>query len=104
MAERNERGSIARLKGGQRGTPGRAKMIEPFAGHAIAHVERQDQVDRNLLEADEIHWLPYAVIEHLEVSGRQPLERHAAFADQDIDGAPPRPCSRRRAVANAQRG
>ena len=52
---------------------------------AVAHVERQDDVERDLLEAGVIDLLRHAVVEQLEVSGLEAEHRAAVVRDQHVD-------------------
>ena len=69
MAEGDERRLIVLLQRREHARAGAAQLIQPFAGHAVAHVERQDDVQRNLLEADQIDLLRHAVVEHSKSAG-----------------------------------
>src|SRR5262249_2471930 len=57
-----------------------AQLLETIAADALAHVEREHHVQRNLLEADEIDLLRHAVIEHFEVARLETSERGTSVA------------------------
>ena len=60
-------------------------MIQPLARHALAHIEREDDVQRNLLVADEVHLLRDVVVENLEIAARQSENRRALLGNQHVD-------------------
>ena len=85
MAEGDERGLIRRLQRAQHGAAGRLQPIETVARDAVAHVEREDRIERNLLEADEIDLLRHAVVDHLEIRSREAAHRLSLIGDEHID-------------------
>ncbi len=55
-----------------------------FAADALAHVERQHDVERNLLEADEVDLLRHAIVQHFEVGRLEADDRFVAIGDEDV--------------------
>jgi hypothetical protein len=84
VAERDERRTIARPQAIEHAAAGGLQVAQPQTLEARAHVEREHHVERNLFEAGEIDRLPDAVVEHLEVGGRQPLQRLAVAGDEHV--------------------
>ncbi len=60
-------------------------MTEPQSLKARTHIEREHDIQRNLLEAGEIDFLPDTVVEDLEIGRSQPLDRTPALGDQHVD-------------------
>ena len=85
MTERHQRGLIGFLQPAENGAARAPQVVEPLARDAVAHVEAENHVERNLLEADEIDLLRHAVVEDLEVGGFQAGDRLAFVGDEDVD-------------------
>jgi hypothetical protein len=50
----------------------------------VAHIEREDQIERNRTEADEINLLGHAVVQYLEIGRPEPTHRLPLVGDQDV--------------------
>jgi hypothetical protein len=50
----------------------------------VAHIEREDQIERNRTEADEIDLLGHAVVQYLEIGRPEPAHRLPLVGDQDV--------------------
>ena len=77
----------------------RLQLGQRLAHHAPAHVQREDDVERDRVERREVHLLADAVVEHLEVGRRQPAHRLPAIGRPARPRAPPRRATRRSAPA-----
>src|SRR5205823_13283602 len=69
LIEDDERGLIVAAQSAQQAPRGAFQVVETIAGDALAHVEGEDDVQRNLLEAGEVHVLTNPVVEDFEVRG-----------------------------------
>ena len=85
VTERQERRLIACGETIQQRAGGAAQVIEPFAGDAVAQVERKDGIQRDLLERHQVHALRHAVVEHLEVRRLQSANDLPPVGDQYVD-------------------
>ncbi len=75
-----------------------AEMFETVARHAVAHVERQDDVERDLLEADDVDGLGDAFVADVEVGRRQPSDGPAILRDEHVDADRLEPARKRRGL------
>ena len=85
MAERDERRLIPLLERHEHSRAGAAQLVQPFAGHAVAHVEREDDVERDFIEADQVDDLRHTVVDDLEVAGTQAADRLAVIGNEHVD-------------------
>src|ERR1700752_669189 len=60
-------------------------MLQPLSIHALADVEPEDDVERDLLEANEVHFLQDAFVPDLEILWPQPTDDLTAILDQHFD-------------------
>jgi hypothetical protein len=72
-------------KAAEQRLPGRPKVVERFSSHTVADVEREDDVERQLFEADEVDRLGNTVVEHVEVPCGESAHRNAVLRHQDVD-------------------
>ena len=79
-------------------------MVQAFARHAVAHVEREHDVEGHLLEAHELDILPDTVVEHLEVSRPESGHRLSVLGHERVDAHRFHPRRERRPLAALGRG
>ena len=84
MTECQQRRSIVLRESIEQRMTGSLKVRQPFSRHARAGVEREKDVQRDLLKADEIDRLRYAVVAHLEVAGAEPGDDLAAVGHEHV--------------------
>ena len=72
VAERDECRAIARFQAVEHGAARGLQMAEPETLQARAHVEREHDVQGNLLEAGEIDRLPHAIVHDFEIGRHRP--------------------------------
>jgi hypothetical protein len=71
MAECQKRCAIVTGKPLEQGVTGTPQMVEPLARDALADVQSENDVDRELFKADEIDFLQDSFVSDLEVLGRK---------------------------------
>jgi hypothetical protein len=84
VAEGDQSGLIAGLESAKDCGAGGAKTIEAIPRDAVAHVEGEHDVQRNLLEADEVDLLEHAVVADLEVGPTETSHGTVAVGDKDV--------------------
>ena len=61
------------------------EMPQPFAGDALAGVERQQHAERQRIERHAVDLLRHAIVREREVSSGQPGDRLPATCDGDVE-------------------
>ena len=59
-------------------------MLQPLSIHALADVETENDIQRDLLEADEVHLLQDALVADLEVLRSEAAHDLAAIRDEHV--------------------
>src|SRR5688572_16095542 len=70
-------------------------MVQTLADHALAHVESEDHVDRQLLERGEVDLLHHTVVDDLEIRRPQPADDAAVVGDEDVNAHRLEPAGKR---------
>ena len=70
---------------GEYRSTGRTQIDQAIAGDALAHVERQNHIQREFFEAYEIDTLLDAVVSHVEVARTETPDKLTVVRDEHID-------------------